>query len=107
MNRSNGNRSRKLLLLAVCLPFSICQAQQKWSLQECIDYAISHNVNVQQRAVQINKQEITLDIAKNAWLPQLNLQMYQLFGFETPAGASITTDYSMSISEGGSAVKMN
>lgn len=107
MNRSNGNRSRKWLLLAVCLPFSICQAQQKWSLQECIDYAISHNVNVQQRAVQINKQEITLDIAKNAWLPQLNLQMYQLFGFETPAGASTTTDYSMSIGEGGSATIAN
>ena len=103
MNRSNGNRLRKWLLLAVCLPFSICMAQQKWSLQECIDYAINHNVNVQQRAIQINKQEITLDMSKNARLPQLNLQMYQLFGFENPTGASTTTDYSMSVNEGGSA----
>ena len=50
---------------------------------------------------------ITLDIAKNARLPQLNLQMYQLFGFETPAGAASTTDYSMSIGEGGSATIAN
>ena len=103
MNRCNGNRLRKWLLLAVCLPFSICLAQQKWSLQECIDYAIRHNVNVQKRAVEISKQEITLDIAKKAWLPQLNLQMYQLFGFENPVGATTTTDYSMAINEGGSA----
>ncbi len=68
---------------------SAARAQEHaYTLDECIDYAISHNINVQERALAISQQEIALNTSKNAWLPDLNLNMGQLFGFNNPGAAS-------------------
>ena len=80
-----------------------CVYGQTMTLDECIDYAISHNINVQQRALKIDQQEIQLNTSKNAWLPDLNLEVNQLFGFNNPTGASGSSGSSTSMSASGSA----
>lgn len=47
-------------------------AQKTWTLQECIDYAIEHNIDLQKQAEMVNQQEIQLNSARNARLPQLS-----------------------------------
>lgn len=87
------------ILLAV---LSAARAQEHaYTLDECIDYAISHNINVQERALAISQQEIALNTSKNAWLPDLNLDMSQMFGFNNPGAAS--GNGSVSLAEDGSA----
>ncbi len=78
--------SSVIVLLATTLAMSA--QEQRYSLNDCIDYAISHNIDIQQRAVQISQKEIALNTSKHAWLPNLNLEANQLFGFDNPAGAS-------------------
>ena len=81
---------------------SAARAQEHaYTLDECIDYAISHNINVQERALAISQQEIALNTSKNAWLPDLNLGMSQMFGFNNPGAAS--GNGSVSLAEDGSA----
>ena len=81
---------------------SAARAQEHaYTLDECIDYAISHNINVQERALAISQQEIALNTSKNAWLPDLNLKMGQMFGFNNPGAAS--GNGSVSLAEDGSA----
>lgn len=81
---------------------SAARAQEHaYTLDECIDYAISHNINVQERALAIRQQEIALNTSKNAWLPDLNLDMSQMFGFNNPGAAS--GNGSVSLAEDGSA----
>lgn len=62
--------------------------EQRYSLDDCIDYAISHNIDIQQRAVQITQKEIALNTSKHAWLPDLNFEADLLLGFDNPASAS-------------------
>ena len=88
-----------VILLAA---LSAARAQEHaYTLDECIDYAISHNINVQERALAISQQEIALNTSKNAWLPDLNLDMSQMFGFNNPGAAS--GNGSVSLAEDGSA----
>jgi outer membrane protein len=73
-----------------CLSVVVAATAQErfYTLDECIDYAISHHINVQERALAISQQEIALNTSKNAWLPSLHLDMGQMFGFHHPGAAS-------------------
>ena len=58
-----------------------------WSLQECIDYANEHNLEIQMRQVNINKQEVALNTSQNKRLPNLNAGSSQSFSFgRSPSG---------------------
>ena len=59
------------------------QAQQAkiWSLQECIDYANEHNLEIQMRQININKQEVALNTSQNRRLPNLSASASQSFSF--------------------------
>jgi outer membrane protein len=56
-------------------------AAQPWSLQQCIDYALEHNINVQQKALLQESEEYNLRIAKYSMLPNLNAGVGQSFDF--------------------------
>ena len=60
------------------LPLS---AQHQWSLRECCDYAIAHNISIKQQQNLCRQQEIQLSTAKNARLPELNGSVGQNFSF--------------------------
>jgi len=69
------------------------QAQQSyrnvkvWSLQECIDYANEHNLEIRMRQVNIDKQEVVLNTSQNKRLPNLNAGSSQSFSFgRSPSG---------------------
>ena len=77
------------MFVAACLQlsifsfqFSICHAQPKqWSLRECCDYAVEHNISVKQIDNQRRQQEIQLSNAKNQRLPDLSGSVGQNFSF--------------------------
>ena len=70
-----------LLLWAVGIAAGNVQAQEpaahEWTLRECIDYAIEHNISVQQYANAAEQNKVELHTSKWARLPNLNGSMGQ------------------------------
>ena len=56
-------------------------AQQQWSLKQCCDYAVEHNITIKQQENQKRQQEISLSNAKNQRLPDLSGSASQNFSF--------------------------
>lgn len=64
-------------------------AQDKqWTLEECIDYAIAHNIEVKQSRNQIKSLRVQRNTLKNSFLPDLNAGASQKFAF----GRSLNQD---------------
>ncbi len=57
--------------LLACMVFNV-NAQQKWSLQQCVQYAMDHNVSIKQTDIQARVAEITLKQNKLSQIPSLN-----------------------------------
>lgn len=54
---------------------SLCtalQAQENWTLRQCIDYAIEHNINIRQTVNKAEQNAVDVNTAKWARLPNLN-----------------------------------
>ena len=54
---------------------------KKWSLEECIQYAINQNINIKQLQLQQELAGIQQNTAKNSRLPNLNASMEQEWNF--------------------------
>lgn len=54
---------------------------KKWSLEECIDYAIEHNIGMKQSQNQIKSLRVQRNTLKNDFLPDLNAGASQKFAF--------------------------
>jgi outer membrane protein len=65
-------------LLFICL---YSQAQSKWTLRQCVDYAVENNIELRQQALNVKSAEIDLSTSKNSRLPDLNASMGQNFNF--------------------------
>ena len=52
-----------------------------WSLRECCDYAVEHNISIKQQQNQRRQQELTLSTSKNSRLPDLSGSVGQNFSF--------------------------
>ena len=57
------------------------KAQKQWTLSDCINYAIEHNLEIQKQEVTQKQQEIELNTAKFSRLPNLNGNASQSFDF--------------------------
>ncbi|MDR1624416.1 MAG: TolC family protein [Tannerellaceae bacterium] len=58
------------------------QAQtRQWTLEECIRYAIEHNIDLKQQEQQQQLSKIAANTSKNSWLPNLNASVGQNFSF--------------------------
>ncbi|MDR1090894.1 MAG: TolC family protein [Prevotella sp.] len=71
-------------LIVSCSLFCIClciQAQKKWTLRECVDYAVENNIELRQQALNVKSSEINLSTSKNDRLPNLNAGVGQSFSF--------------------------
>lgn len=64
----------KYILVAFLVVLSVAQAdaQEKWDLQRCVDYAIEHNIAVRQTQLNIERAETNLSQDKYGLLPDLN-----------------------------------
>jgi outer membrane protein len=56
-------------------------AQKAWSIRECCDYAIEHNISIKQQVNLCRQQEILLNTAKNSRLPDVSGSVGQNFSF--------------------------
>ena len=61
-----------LLLFAGMLPAQEHANVKKWSLQECIDYAKEHNLEVRMQQMNVQQQEVTLSTVRSKRLPDLS-----------------------------------
>ncbi|MDO5616157.1 MAG: TolC family protein [Cruoricaptor ignavus] len=63
----------KKLLVTICsLVFSLSFSQKKWTLQECVDYAVQNNLQVISNAYNKQLQDKNLDMAKREKLPSVS-----------------------------------
>ena len=70
-----------LVLCATTLSQLTMAQQKQWSLRECCDYAVEHNITIKQQENQCRQQEIQLSNAKNQRLPDLSGSAGQNFSF--------------------------
>jgi outer membrane protein len=73
----------KRILLTVLATAAVCVAgaQEKWTLRQCIDYAIEHNVTIRQTALEVERAEIDLNTTRNSRLPSVSAGAGQNFSF--------------------------
>ncbi len=73
---------RKTIIAALALAATFSAgAQQKWTLRQCIDYAVENNVDIRQTALEVERAEIELNTTQNSRLPNLNAGTGQSFSF--------------------------
>lgn len=80
-----------IIVLIAASNAAIAAPPKKWTLQECIDYAIANNITLQQSRLQ--KQSAIEDIkqSKAAMLPSLNASTNQSFGYRPWVNTNIST----------------
>jgi len=67
------DKTARLLLAALIFPLALMQAQdKKWTLQECVDYALKHNISIQQTDLENNLARIEKNDAVGNFLPTIN-----------------------------------
>src|SRR5665647_76060 len=82
------------------------KAQTKaWKLEDCINYALGKNIQVQKAILSVNQSQLTSDQAKNNRLPNLGASVNQNFnwskGFDSTTGQTVngrgtnSTSYSL------------
>ena len=73
----------KVLLVLFTTHYSLFAAAQQhlWSLPECCDYAVAHNISIKQQQNACRQQELQLSTSKNSRLPDLSGSVGQNFSF--------------------------
>ena len=72
---------KKSFLLFFLLCASAAPAQQAWTLQDCIDYALNHNIQVQKNRINEERGEVSLWQDKGTLLPSLSFNTNQGVGY--------------------------
>ena len=82
---------RKLLMTAMAAMWLTAGAQQKWTLKECIDYAMQNNITLKQ--AKLTKQSATEERkqAQAALLPSLSASTNQSVGYRPWLDAGMST----------------
>ena len=81
-------RRQIILALAIVTWLQSMAQTREWGLTECVQYALSHNLNIKQQEDNIRLQEISLSTSKNSRLPDLNGSIGENFSF----GRALTSD---------------
>ena len=83
----------KTIFFIVCSLFCVgiyAQGTKKWTLEECINYAVAHNIDIRQRELNRQNEKINVNTAKMSRLPDLNANVGQDWNFgrsnKTPTG---------------------
>ena len=88
MDKQIISRSRWALLFIISFLFSPAGAQTPWTLRQCADYAVEHNISIKQRENNREQRELQLSTARNQRLPDLNASASESFSF----GRGLTLD---------------
>lgn len=79
---------RKQLILFLIAGIATTASARQWSLEQCIDHAVSHNIDVRSRLLQNQSARIDVNDAQNRFLPTVNAYASQNFSF----GRALTMD---------------
>lgn len=79
---------KTIILIAIAALFVQAYAQEKWSLEKCIDYALENNIVIKQYQLNTEYQKNQLGQSKNDRLPGVSADLTQGFNF----GRSATLD---------------
>lgn len=85
-----------LYLIVLCVTVQ-SQAQEGWTLRQCIDYAIDHNIDIRRTANSAKQSAVDVNTAKWARLPNLNGNVGQSWNWgrtQTAIKDEQTGDYS-------------
>lgn len=90
-----------LFIIAVAFAFS-ASAQQVWTMQQCIDYALEHNIGIQQSQLRQQNADYQYEMTKDSWLPSINASAGEYLGFgQSPSYTGVyVSDNSSSTSVG-------
>lgn len=94
MSRKNIKKSIVVCLGMLCLS---AQAQESWTLRQCIDYAIENNIRIRRAANEAEQSAVTVNTAKWARLPNVNGSAGQNWNWgrtQTAVKDEATGDYS-------------
>lgn len=75
-----------MLLFLLSLPDFAKTTVQQWTLNDCIDYALLHNPDVQLQELSVKRKKNDLNTEKNSWLPQISMSTTQQYTY----GRSLT-----------------
>lgn len=70
---------RKTVVAALALVCAVAANAETWTLEKCIDYALTNNLTVRSRALDVRNAELDVTAAKDAFLPELGLSASQSF----------------------------
>lgn len=70
-----------VIAAAMAVLSSPADARERWTLEECIKYALDHNITVQQSALNVELRKVDLSTAKGERLPSVSAGMSQNFSF--------------------------
>lgn len=105
MKRLKKNNKILALVALSLLAASKLQAQEM-SLQQCVEYALNHNISIQQQQLNEENRKIQLETSRYSYLPDLNASLSEGFGFGRSTGrdgstvdnTSASTSFSLSSS---------
>jgi outer membrane protein len=69
------------IILATLSGVSSFAQEKRWSLDDCINYALEHNIQVQKASLSTKRNEVLTNQSKNNRLPSLNASVRQNFGW--------------------------
>jgi len=76
------NLKQSVLFFAICfLSLPVYAQTKQWTLEECISYAIEHNITVKRMEIQKNVAEVDVNTAQMSRLPDLNASAGQNWSF--------------------------
>ncbi len=88
-------RTKIVSILAFVLFINANAQDKKWTLQECVDYALDHNISIKQQALSKDLAEEDITIAKGNFYPSLNSSVSQNWNFGSYIdnyGGRVSTD---------------
>jgi len=83
-------KAKYLIIASLLLAAAQLPAQRIWTLEQCIDTALSNNRNIKQQQLSYKSKEISYSQAKANILPNLNASAGQNFNFGRSLGADNT-----------------
>lgn len=66
----------------------VSPTEKSWTLEDCISYAMEHNITVQQQAITVEQSSIDLNTVRNSRLPSVSASASENFSF----GRGLTAD---------------
>lgn len=99
---------KKLLIFSIlAFSFAKVSAQQVWTLQQCIDYAMEHNTGILQSQLQQQNADYQLKMSQNAWQPTVSANASEGLGFgQSPSYTGVYVSDNSSSASAGISVSM-